>query len=218
MKDRIMQRLLALGMSQAELADRIGVSRQNVNAWIKGRSSPGNKEVLSRLSEVLQCSVSFLLYGEKTDIDPDGETDAEIIYINIPVFDVKASCGTGVENFDAQMVRLIKVALPWLRAHVRTGSLNHLNVITASGDSMTPTISDGDLLLIDTSEQTIRSDRVYCLVVDGEIFLKRVQRIPGGFRLLSDNARYPPVDIVGEAANRVIVCGAARCILEAKAM
>jgi transcriptional regulator with XRE-family HTH domain len=214
MKERIIERLNALSISQSDLAERLGVSRQNVNAWIKGRSSPRSKELLSRLSEVLQCSVGYLLYGEKSDIDPDADT----AYISIPVFDVKASCGRGIENFDSQMVRLIKVALPWLRAHIRTGSINHLNVITASGDSMQPTIHDGDLILIDTSEKPIHSDRVYCLVVDGELYLKRVQRIPGGLRLLSDNNRYPPVDIVGEFSNALIVCGAARCILEAKAM
>jgi len=214
MQKRITERLRALGMAQVELAEKVGVSRQVVNGWVKGRGTPRDKEQLARVADALQCSVAFLLYGERSEHDEAPDSDAE--YISIPCFDVKAACGKGIENFDACMVKLIKVALPWLRAHVRSGSFRHLNVITAAGDSMEPAFKDGDLVLIDTSEKEAHSDRVYCLVLDGELYLKRVQRIPGGLRLISDNSKYPPVDVTGDFATNVIICGAARCTLEAK--
>lgn len=217
MNERIKHRIVEMGITQADLAGRVGVSRQVVNGWIHGRGSPRGKETLARLADALQCSVNYLLYGEKTEAD-EGIAEDGSEYISIPCFDAKASCGSGVENFDAQGVKLIKVALSWLRVHVRSGSLRNLNIITASGDSMEPTFHDGDLVLIDTSETSIHSDRIYCLVIENELFLKRVQRIPSGVRLISDNPRYPAVDVTGEMTSNITICGAARCALEARAL
>jgi SOS-response transcriptional repressor LexA len=216
MKNRLLERLDALDLSQSELAERLGVSRQVVNGWVKGRSTPRDPHQVAELAKVLKCSVSYLIYGIREASDEDQADDGE--YVSIPCFDAKASCGVGIHNDDVQMVKLIKVALSWLRSHVRSGSFDHLEIVTSSGDSMSPTIQDGDLVIIDTAEREIHSDRVYCLIVDSELYIKRVQRMPGGIRLLSDNNRYPPVDVTGDIAHEVIICGAARCVLEANAL
>ena len=215
MKDRIYERMEALGLTQADIAKKLGVSRQVINGWCKGRASPRDHQQIALLAHALECSVSYLLYGVREAQDEDKD-DGE--YITIPCFDAKASCGIGIHNDDVQMVKLIKVALSWLRTHIRSGSFEHLEIVTSSGDSMHPTIADGDLVIIDTAEKEIHSDRIYCLIVDGELFLKRVQRVPGGVRMLSDNDRYPPVDVTGDIAEQIIICGAARCVLEANAL
>jgi phage repressor protein C with HTH and peptisase S24 domain len=62
---------------------------------------------------------------------------------------------------------------------------------TAVGESMLPGIQDGDLLLVDASEDRFRSFGIYVLEVGGERLVKRVQpKLDGSLTLISDNAAY----------------------------
>ena len=62
---------------------------------------------------------------------------------------------------------------------------------TAVGESMLPGIQDGDLLLVDATENRFRSFGVYVLEIAGERLVKRVQpKLDGSITLISDNAAY----------------------------
>jgi len=50
---------LKKGMTQRELAKKLGVVRETVSLWEIGRNQV-NSEKLVRLSEILDCSVDFL--------------------------------------------------------------------------------------------------------------------------------------------------------------
>jgi len=57
------------------------------------------------------------------------------------------------------------------------------------GESMEPTIQHGAPVVIATNEKTIRSGKIYALLLDGEPLLKRLDKLPGGkIRVRSDNA------------------------------
>ena len=68
---------------------------------------------------------------------------------------------------------------------------------------MEPRIQDGDLLLVDTTEQQFHSFGVYVLEVGGERLVKRVQRkVDGSLTLISDNTAYEADHVpAAEAAN-----------------
>jgi phage repressor protein C with HTH and peptisase S24 domain len=56
---------------------------------------------------------------------------------------------------------------------------------------MRPVFKPGDPLIVDTGHTTISFDAVYFFRVDGEGFVKRLQRVPGeGIRVLSSNKAY----------------------------
>lgn len=79
------------------------------------------------------------------------------------------------------------------------------------GDSMEPTIQDGAPVVIDTSPagRRVQSARIYAIAIDGELLLKRLDRLPGGMmRVRSDNPSplYPPfeapeasIEVIGRA-------------------
>lgn len=68
-----------------------------------------------------------------------------------------------------------------------------LALIEATGDSMEPTIRDGELLLVDTDATGIQSGRIYVIAVDDSILVKRiVQRVDGSLLIKSDNPAYEP--------------------------
>ncbi len=79
---------------------------------------------------------------------------------------------------------------------------------TAIGESMTPTIRDGNTLLIDTTDRTFRNFGVYVLEINGQRLVKRVQRKhDGSLVLISDNAAYLPDAVDKDAADDVKVVG-----------
>lgn len=78
------------GMSQEELADRLGISRQSVSKWESGQSQPEIEKLL-QLSEVFHVSTDYLLKDdtmpEVIDVTPvheeakeSEEAEAETIY------------------------------------------------------------------------------------------------------------------------------------------
>ncbi|KAI1692042.1 peptidase s24-like domain-containing protein [Ditylenchus destructor] len=61
------------------------------------------------------------------------------------------------------------------------------------GDSMQPTLQDGDIVLIDRSVRTIREqDAIWALTLGDIAMIKRVRIKNDRVSLLSDNDRIPP--------------------------
>ena len=91
--------------------------------------------------------------------------------------------------------------------------LEKFTVLEASGDSMVPTIADGDHLLIDTSQNDPRRDGIYVIRLDDELLVKRVTVDPARrtVTISSDNPCYRPIESLPlaeiEVAGRVIWIG-----------
>jgi DNA polymerase V len=72
------------------------------------------------------------------------------------------------------------------------------------GDSMEPTVTAGDLAMIDSALEAMHGD-VVLAYIDGSLTLKRLQRQHGKIWLQSDNPKYPPITLNAESEN--MVCG-----------
>jgi len=109
------------------------------------------------------------------------------------VLDAHAACGDGALNADyPEIVR----ALVMTEAEARklVGSLNKtgsIQVILASGDSMTPTIQPRDLLFVDTHLRDYRGEGVYLLLHGQELLCKRLSMVGRILTVSSDNKRTP---------------------------
>lgn len=66
------------------------------------------------------------------------------------------------------------------------------------GDTMSPTIASQAIIIADKSQNQLIDGAVYVLIINSELFVRRVQRLPDGIRLINDNAKYPYVDITQE--------------------
>ena len=118
--------------------------------------------------------------------------------------DAYLSAGNGGPSAD--MIERTDKATPfrsdWLRAKGWSPRTHY--TMRCRGDSMEPTIQDGAPVVVDTSEagRRVQSGRVYAIAVDGELLLKRLDRMPGGLlRIRSDNASplYPSLDLPEES-------------------
>lgn len=81
-----------------------------------------------------------------------------------------------------------------------------LSIITARGESMLPTIADGDEMLVDRADHGLDDKGgIFVIRIDGALAVKRLMRRPGGVVIISDNPAYPVIEIAdGEDGLEVI--------------
>ena len=113
----------------------------------------------------------------------------------LPVYDAAASAGPGLEAEDGGPIHRIAFRADWLR-QVTRGDLSQLAVITVDGDSMEPTLRQGDNVLVDLSQNRPgRKDGIYVLRTDGGFLqVKRLVVHPttGRVTIISDNKEHYP--------------------------
>ena len=113
----------------------------------------------------------------------------------LPVYETAVSAGPGREAEDGAPVTRIAFRTDWLRQITR-GNIGELVVLTVDGDSMEPTLRQGDSVLVDMSQQRAQQrDGIYVIRTDGGLQVKRVASNPvtGRITIISDNKDlYPP--------------------------
>ena len=215
------------GLTQEQVAEKMGVSRQAVTRWVAGNAPTVAN--LRRLSELLGTTVGRLSGDEPNpalpvyvrgalqkasipdvsdkiiaDID-----EAEDAIVMIPVLDVYGSCGTGIENYGlSTQVQLVGVPPTVARSWPGVVGTKGLHIIRASGDSMEPTIKSDSAVIVDTRQSRCLADGIYCIQTEGRIFIKRVQlNIDGTLTLISDNSRYSPMVVQKAVIDSLVVIG-----------
>ncbi|KPF79963.1 S24 family peptidase [Novosphingobium sp. AAP93] len=113
--------------------------------------------------------------------------------VQIPVLDVEASAGHGALAGAESQAGQFGFDEKWLRKLTQAKATS-LSIIKVVGDSMEPTLYDGDEVLVDVAdEQSKLRDGIYVLRMDGALNVKRVAIEPQGRKIsvVSDNAAYP---------------------------
>ena len=108
--------------------------------------------------------------------------------------EVSASTGYGVTVYNEMQTAVYQVS----RKLVNDLGLNihESEIIFAQGDSMMPTIDGGDSLLVDHARKEIYDGKIYCVRIDGQLYAKRLQKIPPNKVLIvSDNPKYRSFEI-----------------------
>ncbi|WP_434779244.1 S24 family peptidase [Neisseria sp. Ec49-e6-T10] len=119
------------------------------------------------------------------DTFPRPATDENFAFI--PQYTARAECGKGEENPHVEIKRHLAFARDWL---ILMGLKEEmLEVIYAEGDSMFPTISAGDILLVDSSQREPIEGKVFAIHRHGNgDVVKRIARDrEGGWIYISDN-------------------------------
>ena len=122
----------------------------------------------------------------------------------IPKLDVGASAGPGAMNEGEALSGKIGFDEKWLR---KLGvDPKQLSLIRVEGDSMLPTLADGDDIMVDraAANKPLR-DGIHVIRIDDVLMVKRLARGPAGrLSVLSDNPAYPDwVDVDGTAVTVV---------------
>ena len=201
--ERLRARMNELGLNASELCRVTGVTPPAMKKWIEGQTASLRYGDAITLANALKVSPDWLMLGTggKDLTIPD---DA----VSIDLVDVRGSCGFGYTNFeDTPQVEKLVVTRDWFIKNFSFYNPRNIRIITADGDSMSPEIDDGDSVFIDISDKLVR-DGIYVVLVDGDLFIKRVQRMPKKhICLISENPAYKEIDINLDSDIRVDIVG-----------
>ncbi len=203
--------------SADRLARAMGVSPSAFRKWLKGEAEP-SRERLVALAETAGVAIAWLARGEgpppRFPRSQDDGAAGEIgfdhgQFLVLPKrAEEAAAAGSETPSLPtAQASAYVAFGHDWIR---RCFSIEpeDLMLESAVGELMRPTIQDGALLLIDTTDRRFREFGVYVLEFAGERVVKRVQRkLDGSLLLISDNAIYEPERIPPDRARDVRVIG-----------
>ncbi|HHW53786.1 MAG TPA: helix-turn-helix transcriptional regulator [Acinetobacter towneri] len=199
--DRIAQRMKELGLQHKDLVAATGASKGTVTNWINGVNNPTGKRLV-QLAQVLKTTSSWLLTGnstpEFTQVEPwDSNTPLDDDEIEIPFFkDFSFACGGGsIGEAIANETRKLRMS----KATLRNLSITKENAVaaTAIGDSMSPTIKDGDTIHVDLGRKNIKDGKIFAICLGGLFYCKRLYNLPlGGVRIVSDNStEFPEIHL-----------------------
>lgn len=113
--------------------------------------------------------------------------------IAVPRYDIGASAGPGAFAEGEVPVAHLGFDPRFLR-QLCSANASDLSIIRVRGDSMFPTLADGDDIMVDRSSGGTRiRDGIYVLQREDTLIVKRIAVHPGNRRLTisSDNASYP---------------------------
>jgi phage repressor protein C with HTH and peptisase S24 domain len=197
-------------ISQRTLAEQINVHVNTIGKFERGETVPDAVQLYD-IALVTKTNPAWLLCGEKY---PKNSADSSgALYSGdggdlalVPAYGVKASAGNGEHVNEEQVIGRFAFKREWL---ARKGlNANNLAVVAARGDSMEPTVRDGDILLVDRNVDRISTDGIYLIERENDLFCKRLQRsFDGGVTIMSDNPRYGPQQLSTDAASELNIVG-----------
>ncbi len=182
--------------SKSDIAKKLGTYNHVVNSILKGDRNI-TVDQLNKLFEIFHINANYLfgLSEELFQDDFESEVGFPIHSIkklnkegrrNITLVPEKALAGYATQHQDPKFLEnLIHFSIP--------GMDGELVAFEISGDSMMPTITNGDIVVCEKMErgEPIRDNQVYVIVTD-VVVTKRVQQLREGnvlkqLRLISDN-------------------------------
>lgn len=186
LSERIRLKMAEHGLKAVDLVRKAGVSKGAVSQWLNGVAEPSSKNAIA-LSKALRCDPTWLMSGKG---DPSSNDFVAYDFIDIPLLDVELSAGAGTHSELENVMDWIPISSEWITKN--NFSSDNLKAVAVRGDSMSPRLQDGDVLLINAAEIKPQSGYVYAIAVDDELRVKRlVKRMDGSWIISSDNKANP---------------------------
>ncbi|MBL0769880.1 S24 family peptidase [Sphingopyxis sp. DHUNG17] len=178
------------GIDYARLSAAIGRNPAYIQQYIK-RGTPRRlaEQDRARIAAFLGVAESILGGPVQRVASRAGPRGRDMVLV--PKLAVGASAGAGASIDGEPVEGEVAFDPKWLRS--LGADPRALSIIRVEGDSMAPTLSDGDDILVDGGDAAARlRDGIYVLRMDDVLMVKRVARAPGQGRIavISDNPHY----------------------------
>jgi len=206
---RLKMRRKALGISQKQLAEAVGLSTKTIQKYEYGDTPKGPN--LISLSRSLNCSIDWLLMGSGSGSSAYGQGNVRVcegeteLYM-IPKVLARLNAGGGSLETSNNIKGMYGFRHDWIK---QKGDPSRMILMDVSGESMSPQIKDGDTVLIDQSQTDIYIGKIYAVSIGQEITVKYVERAPEKIILRSNNRTWNDieVDIRGDLGESVHIIG-----------
>ena len=189
-------------LEQKDLAEAINVKPQVISDWKSGKTKSYTKYI-DQIASFLGVSVDYLL-GKS----PVRHNTMEILrtdsssYVPIPIVGNVAAGYTALAETDIIGYELVDTS-------VMTDGYEYA-WLKVKGDSMSPLILEGDLVLVRLQDEVDSGDLAVVIVDEEDGVIKRVQYSTNKVTLVSENSDdYPPRVFQGKEINRLRIWGKA---------
>jgi bacteriophage CI repressor helix-turn-helix domain len=198
----------------SEFARAVGVAQASLARWVKGEADPSRMNLI-KIADASGVNLEWLALGigdmdeakpqtVKHDINLQASNDETFIEIE-DCREVRLSAGGGAFNNGYEEITTTKVERAWLQS--RRLKAKDCAMFLVSGESMYPTLKDGEEIIVDRSKRELTEGKIFVLNHNGSMLVKKVQFTYGGVELISDNPSYRPLKLDTEEANSLVVIG-----------
>lgn len=172
--DNVAKQRLTMGMSQRELAKKVGVSRATVAAW-EVRDTLPNMNTMDKLQEVLGVSAGQLFTPYMQPRNDDDYSSKELRVFGR----IAAGTPLEMEEGDFGFPCPTKLINQYPKAFY----------LQVDGESMSRVLPNGCFVLVDPEQRTtIINNQVYAVCVNGyDATVKRVRKLANGIELIPDS-------------------------------
>jgi len=199
-------------LSQQKFADTLGVSLHNIADLERGKTKKPNKFLLQQLERKFHINPHWLLTGEGEMYKEPPVQQEEQSFVEIPYYpEVFAAAGAGAYNYEIAPKK-IKFPREFLEEVLKLTQFNGVHIVTAIGDSMSPTIENGDKLFVipfERENSQVREGGIYIISCPGGVLVKRVYVNPFDNKMIlkSDNPEIPDIEITGDELESCQIVG-----------
>ncbi|GGC21773.1 hypothetical protein GCM10011371_06750 [Novosphingobium marinum] len=180
------------GASLSQLSRLIGRNPTYLQQFVR-KGSPRKLEENDRRTLAAFFGIDETELGAPQEISDSTAPARQREWADVPRLAVDASAGPGALAAGGEALGAIRFSTRWLREHGLDPGM--LSAIAVAGDSMEPTLRDGDEILVDRSPRPLR-DGIHVVRVDDTLLVKRVEvGRPGRVALLSDNQAYRRIEL-----------------------
>ncbi len=185
------------GFNYSTLAIRLGKNPTYIQKFCKEDSPRRLDEYVRRgLAEILQVDEQELTDLPVTPHFTGTASAAEKLAsfltkddVVIDMIDATACCGDGIDNLPEKVCGHWKLPAVEFKS-ITAGQPENIKMLRVQGDSMMPTINEGDFVWVDISNNFASSDGIYLIRMATGLAVKRLQAGLSDIVIKSDNSRY----------------------------
>ncbi|MGF7432079.1 XRE family transcriptional regulator [Pasteurella bettyae] len=209
--ERLATLMAEKGLSQAELARIIGVKQPSIFKILSGQTL--NPKNILEIATALGVNPHWLKTGE-------GSPDADVFAftsekdddhtLRVDLLDAElAAHSSGIINAEyPDVISSIFFTHEGVKRILGKTTTDGVYMFKVPTDSMAPTITQNDIVFIDTNVKEYIGEGVYSFNLNGETYIKRLQRLPTGVIMaLSDNPLYHPFEITEDLFDTAKIIG-----------
>ncbi len=198
------------GQSISGFSIECRVSESLLRKYLAGDSLPGTDKLVT-IARAADVSLEWLATGEGPVQRGDlgGGYDMNIMneFSLPPRYIAQVGTDGRIRMQDGASLDSVAFRTSWIKHELGVDPTN-LAVVSVRGDSMEPNIWEGDIVLMDTSENRITDDTVYVLKRHSYLVVKRLQRtFDDCIKIKSDHPAYDDELIPREKIDRVEIVG-----------
>lgn len=206
--ERIRKRREELGMSQADLADKVGYTSRSSIAKVETNANGMTQSKIVKFADALETTPSYLMGWED-----EGRYPAPKITEDFTTFPVIGDIAAGYDKIAIEDWAGETVNIPnsYLKGHPKEDFL----VLCVKGDSMYPLYHENDKVLILRQSSLNYSGQIGAVIYDDCATLKKVEYKEGEdwLRLIAINPAHPPKRIENEALEQCTVLGVPKLLI-----